>query len=99
MLNPKELQNYYLTFYKQMRKYIWDYSTVDVLADIEVETFRAFPDVHKVRKLVTKLRSMIRDIIADDKDLHKAIDSFLDILDEGEESYSKINQVREVVQV
>ena len=98
MLSFNTLQKYYVELYKNLRKYIWDFSTVEKLVDLEIEVHRKFPDLDAIRKCLSKLEKDISEEFLEDEDLKSAYDEFADILDsEDDGMYSKINQVREVV--
>lgn len=99
MVASIELQTSYITLYKQMRKYIWDFDTVEALADLEVAVFKKFPASLELHSSLSKLKACIGSLIAEDEDLRTAIKSFDELVSESDHSmYSKLIQVREVVQ-
>ena len=45
MVSANELQNLYNDIYVQMRMYIWDFGTIELLADFEIAVYQRFPDI------------------------------------------------------
>lgn len=97
MISSLRIQSAYVDLYTQVRKYIWDFSTVEKLADLEVSVYRAFPDIDEVSRCFDKLRFDLKSKEKDDEDLKKACDKFKSILDSDTETYIKIYQVDEVI--
>lgn len=98
MISSFDIQNAYNALYKELRKYIWDFSVVVALADLEVAVYKRFQDIHDVKMKFYRLRSDISDVIYSDEDLKYAVDNFGELLNE-DTVYVKINQVEEVLQV
>lgn len=98
MLSYTEIQSAYVELYIQLRKYIWDFKTVEKIADLEVAVYRTFPDVEDLSKKLSDLNLDIRSTCAEDADLNSAVDNFFDVLDTEASLYAKLNQVREVIQ-
>lgn len=102
MLSYTELQSAYVDLYIQLRKYIWDFNTVEHIADLEIEVYRIFPSISDVSNAFNKLDSDIKFIVSDDDDFKSKLDAFRDILntevDNASDFYAKLNQVREVIQ-
>lgn len=82
----------YERFYKQMRKYIWDVSTVIKLAQLEVSLYQAFPKSEDCRKYLDDLYKDIKPVMKDDDYLSKAYDNLKDYIYEDESSYLHIQQ-------
>ena len=99
MIDTKELQRAYINMYSAMRNYIWDYNAVKSLANLEVETFSAFPDIQKVRTYLNILKLYARQTTDNDPDVLDTFDEFNDILEKCETSniYSSLMQVEEVL--
>lgn len=103
MLSYTELQSAYVDLYIQLRKYIWDFNTVEHIADLEIEVYRIFPSISDVSNAFNKLDSDIKFIASDDDDFKSKLDAFRDILNtevdnNASDFYAKLNQVREVIQ-
>lgn len=103
MLSYTELQSAYVDLYIQLRKYIWDFNTVEHIADLEIEVYRIFPSISDVSNAFNKLDSDIKFIASDDEDFKSKLDAFRDILNtevdnNASDFYAKLNQVREVIQ-
>lgn len=97
MISYSDVQNAYNKLYVSLRKYIWDFSVVEALADLEIAAYKTFPDVADVRSKFYRLRGMISFLFIEDEDMKKRFDSLGDILEE-DITFSKINQVNEVIQ-
>ena len=108
MLSLQDLQRAYIKLYKKLREYIWDVSTVEDIAELEVAVYNRFPNIHAIRSHTNKLRSDIRDVInaersqrniyADDYTLEDAINDFEELInsEDSNEIYSPLVKVMEV---
>lgn len=77
--------------------YIFDFDTVLALADLEISSYRIFPDMDEVSKNLNKLKSQLRYLgLTDDKDLNKALDKFDELL-EDTDVYYDVETFREVI--
>lgn len=99
MINSEELQTAYTRLYKQLRKYTWDFCTVQLIADLEISVYRRIPNMSEIRSVFSKLRSAVQDIVRDDGEFQSEVDAFQARLDEDDEVYTKLNQVREVITI
>ena len=100
LINTSELHQAYIDLYVQLMRYIWDYSSVQVLARLEVATYRRFPDVDEIRRYLNLLRMSARTVTRDDEDVMKEFDNFNQILESIESSsemYAKLVEVEEVI--
>lgn len=97
MINSLRIQSEYVKLYTEIRRYIWDFSTVEALADLEVAVYKAFPSIEEVSSCFNKLRSEIRSVEKDDDELKSACDNFQKLIDEASETYLNIYQVDEVI--
>lgn len=95
MILTTRLQELYNNLYVHMRQYIWDVNVIDLLADIEIESYTAFPDVDKLRSKLTQLRSSVLQASRkfDDDGLLDSIDYFLDNLDQVAVSTPVVKEV------
>lgn len=96
-MNSNEIQNAYVDLYTQMRKYIWPFDVIDILVDLEIESFKSFPDVMKLRELLDRLHREIQSTLSDDKDFETAYSSFKKLIDDDNAMYKLLEQVREVI--
>ena len=100
MIQATLLQSLYNKLYKQLRKYIWDFKTVESLADFEVAVYQRFPTRDDVERAFFKLR---RDVVnspiyKDDEDLQDALDDFEKQLEDADQIYADLSTFREVVE-
>lgn len=100
MVPATKLQSLYNKLYIQLRKYIWDFKTVEELADFEIAVYRRFPDKEDIEKTFRRLRTDIvkSDIYQDDEDLKYAIEDFEEQLDDTDQFYADLVTFREVVE-
>lgn len=99
MIAAAILQSAYNDLYKQLRNYIWDYETVVKIANLEVASYMAFPDIGKIRYAYEDLRKEIAasDVWADDKDLQKAVDGFDEKLDGADQIFYGLSVPQEII--
>ena len=98
MISSSDIQNAYNALYKELRKYIWDFSVVASLADLEIAVYKKFQNLSDTRSKFYRLRSQLADVVPTDEDLKGALDAFEDVL-KDDNIYVKINKVEEVLQV
>lgn len=98
MLTSTSLQQAYIEIYKAIREYIWEFRTVETLANLEIETFVAFPNLIKVKQLYSELKLLTNEVAAEDKELEKSMKKFGDLLEDVNSLYLKPYVVNEVIQ-
>jgi len=98
MITSADLQQAYINIYKAIREYIWDFRTVETLANLEIETFVAFPNLIKVKQLYSEFKLLTNEVAAEDKDLEKSMKKFGDLLEDVNSLYLKPYVVNEVIQ-
>ena len=69
MISSKQLQNSYNRLYKCLREYIWPSDIISCIADLEIETYKAFPDLKCVRDSYNRLKFNCLRYIDDDEDM------------------------------
>ena len=100
MTNTSELQQAYIDLYVQLMRYIWDYSSVQIIARLEIATYKRFPDIDEVKRYLNLLRISARTVTRDDEDVMNAFDDFqnvLDSIDDNSAMYAKLDEVEEVI--
>lgn len=93
MTNSAEIQNAYNKFYTQMRNYIWDFKTIDLLADLEIGIYRRFPNVEEVKRVLEKLRSKIDKVMVNDEDFQKAYDRLQKVLSDTKVVFTLVRDI------
>ena len=98
MIAAAMIQQAYIDLYRQIRNYIWDYDTVVKLAELEVASYMAFPDIDKVRYALDQLKTELNssDVYAEDEDLQKAVDDFSETLDGADQVFYGLEVPQEV---
>ena len=99
MIAASKLQNAYIDLYTCMRNYIWDFDTVSALADLETETYQAFPDIQSLNQKFTTLKQLVScsDVFREDDDLKNVFDEYQEILSDDIEFYAGLKSYKEVV--
>ena len=85
--------------YSVLSDYIWDFDIVAALVEVEVETYRLFPDLELLRNNIRTLRMLVRQVVnrKDDNRILSAIDTFSKAVNDVEEVYVKIDYPKEVL--
>lgn len=89
----------YNKLYIQLRKYLWDMDTVQQIANLEVECYKAVPNLLACKQRFETLHTSIRETAKDDEDLQTAIKLFRNTLDSAVDICCKLDAVREEVPV
>lgn len=97
MVSSAELQNAYNNLYIEVRKYFWSYQAVCALADLEIATYKACPDLDEIRHALNTFKIFTREVLPEDEDLEVAFDDFDELLDE-DSTYTILDRVNEVIQ-
>lgn len=97
MILSNALHYAYNKLYIQLRKYLWDMDVVQQIASLEVEVYKAVPEIPGVKRWFETLHTSIRDTAKDDEDLQSAIQLFRNTLDDASEICCKLEAVREDV--
>ena len=75
MILSTQIQSYYNKLYKQLRKYFWSFQLVENLAYLEMECYKAIPDIENIRIYLEKIKRGCSQELKDDKDLRGAYES------------------------
>lgn len=97
LISSQDFQNVYERFYNDMRNYLWPFSVLEELSDVEANIYSAFIDVDKLKLDLSNLYKSIKDVMKDDKHLQKSYDEIMELLNEEDVSrYARLPQVNEV---
>lgn len=97
MVNRTEIENAYIRLYTQIRKYIWSYDEVELIAKLESAAMQAIPDINHIRFCLEALYRFTNERIQTDSDLCDAYTDMYDLLKDEHASYSDIQIIREVI--
>lgn len=99
MIAAAIIQSAYNDLYKQLRNYIWEYETVVKIANLEVASYMAFPDIDDIRRAYSELKSDVTssDVWSDDKELQKSMDRFEEKLDGADQIFYGLSVPKEIV--
>lgn len=76
------IQNKYISLYKLLRNYLWNFQTVEDIAELEMECFRALPDVDRIKMKLNAVSNAAIYVIRDDDKLKECLDSFYELLED-----------------
>lgn len=96
LTETNQLKTAYTRMYAILSDYIWDYDVVEALVDVELETYKVFPDIESLRSKIRSLRLRVRQVADYESRIMDAIDTFSDAVDDVEEVYAKIVYPKEV---
>lgn len=99
MINANELQSAYVELYKCLRGYIWDVEVVELIANVEVECYKSFPDLRKLSSYLKLLKNEVRYKLPEPNEaLNSAFDEFDNILDSNSNTdlYASLKTFHEV---
>ncbi len=69
-VTSKDIQAKYIKLYKFLMQYLWEYPTVEALANLELECYKTFPDkdamLKYLRELEYKINSTYNELTEDD---------------------------------
>ena len=98
MISSRDIQNSYINLYRNLRNYVWEFHTVELLAELEIAVYKSFPDIDEIRNIFNHLYQDVRDVMRNDEDLRDSVESFKSIISQKDtEFYFKLNQVKEVI--
>lgn len=99
MVTATSLQTTYNKFFTEFRNYIWNFSIIESLADLEIEVYQAFPDMESLKSKCKKFKRQISSTEAykqDDK-FKTTFEEFESSVEEVDTLYANIKTFREVV--
>lgn len=99
MISTTEYRLLYNDLYEEMRKYIWDIDVVCALAEVEIESYKTFPDLNTLRDKVEDLKYLVSGYdLKDDEALFRAIDAYDDYFGEQDDLFYEISRFEGVIQ-
>lgn len=93
MVNSSDIQTAYNKLYVCMRDYIWDFKTVDLLAELEIAIYHRFPNIDETKNILGKLRSKINKMLQADEELKHAYDGLLEVLSDTNVVFALVKDV------
>lgn len=97
MTDIQALQQSYNTLYSALRNYIWPMTTIEIIADLELEIYKAFPNLKTLDILCNKLFQSITDVISEDEELKAAYTELHRLVMSSSDTYVVMNKVNEVI--
>lgn len=97
MINSITIQTEYQKLYAQVRRYLWPFDVVEILAELEIACYQAFPSVQDIRGKFSKLQRELSDTAKNDEELQKSLTDFENVINSDDTTYLTLNKVREVI--
>ncbi len=97
MISSALLQRAYDDLYIKVRKYFWSYEAVRALADLEVATYKACPDLNEIKHTLNNFKYYAYQVLLDDEDLAETFENFEELLDSSDTVYKNLEKVNEVI--
>lgn len=98
MNSSKEIQNAYVDMYTNLRNYIWEFDTVERLANLEIEVYNSFPDIDKIKSAFNALYLDVRYVLNEDEKLSESVEGFKELIESIEgDFYLKLAKVQEAI--
>ena len=97
MINSITIQTEYQKLYAQVRRYLWPFDVVEILAELEIACYQAFPSVQDIREKFSKLQRELSDTAKNDEELQKSLTDFENVINSDDTTYLTLNKVREVI--
>lgn len=96
MLSLPDLKTCYMKMYSELRNYIWDFNTVECLAELEIAVYKRFPNIYEIRNKFQSFYSCIYRICLEDEYLNEVVLNFKDMINSTDDLYSRIVKPKEV---
>lgn len=102
VITSSDLQVKYEKLYKFLMDFLWEFQTVQALANLEISIFKRFPDKEEMQKCLRELKlsisSTYNELTEDDEDeFQKAFENLEKSIDEFENPGCELYGVEEVV--
>ena len=94
MITATELQQAYVDLYTLLREYIWEFRTVEAIADLEIAVFKAFPDLPDVSKRLAILKQLVyfTDAFRLNGEFNQSFEDFQELLNNSTEIYVNLKR-------
>ena len=98
MISSTDFQQAFVRLFSAMRKYVWEFNVIEMLADLEVAIYDAFMNVPNAKQVFEKLQKEVKYKVTDDEDLDDALAEMAELFDAAStDSYYRLYQVQEAV--
>lgn len=75
----QDFRNAYEKFYAQVRRYLWPYSVLLDLAELETNIYTAFLDIEQLKISLSKLNSSMQEVLKEDKLVAKSFNNLIEL--------------------
>lgn len=97
MVSSADIRNAYIQLYSELRRYVWPYETVELIADLEIAAYTAVPDMAELSTALRSLHSECIEECREDEELAQAFDSLDKLTSDNPQPYLALNIVKEVI--
>lgn len=98
MVNTRDLHNQYNKLYAAFRNYIWDFETVECLANLEVAVYQLCPNLKDVTKYLKDLDYRIGLADIHDDELDDELEAMYATIDNETQAFCKIDVMEGVAE-
>lgn len=97
MISSVRIQDRYNRLYKCLREYLWDWSSIEAIADFELACYKAVPDLATVRSRFGSICAICGQLRRENEELDSELNAMASLLNDDDSIYKKIEVCREVV--
>lgn len=102
VITSSDIQVRYEKLYKFLMEYLWEFSVVQEIADLELAIFKRFPDKEEMKRCLNKLKLSIsqtyKELSEDDQtDFEEAVTRLEDAIENFEDPGCELYCVEEVI--
>ena len=97
MLNSYDIQEKYIALYRNLRNYAWEADVVEIIADMEIAIYTAFPDIQFIKQCIYDLTREIADVLAEDEELKSSLEELTELIYSEDVKYMPISVVKEAM--
>lgn len=91
-ISSTRVQGAYNKLYSHLREYLWEYDDAMLIAELEVESYKAFPELDKIRILLDKLEKISRRADIDDQPLYDVFAYFNKLIEDVDTVHLKLEE-------
>ena len=96
MITSTRIQQYYNKLYTCLRNYLWEYRVVQEICDLELNCYKAIPNLNDIRVSLRRVKQSAMNIVREDEELQEAFEDFESALEDETDVCLKINVMEEI---
>lgn len=96
MITSTRIQQYYNKLYTSLRNYLWEYRVVQEICDLELNCYKAIPNLNDIRRSLRRVKQSSINVVRDDEELQEAFEDFESALEDETDVCLKINVMEDI---